>query len=266
MRLSSILLSCMATTSTVLAVNKIDLNLNHGGLFAIQLNTTYPVYSNISKECQTELENNELFEKCVFEESMDTLKENCETIYSDECTKFYNDFMSLFPSCKNEKTINDLSKSVKSQQEYTKYFCTLNGDGNTCPNAIQYMNIHGYKLSTAFKDCPYKSCVDNLILMMEDDKKYGELRASLFTKDYKMNQEGRDEFINAYINYLKSPECTSITKDDSARAKFIFDDGSKKKNEDSKSDKKNEETKSGAEPVKKFTSILLSLVLLYVIF
>ena len=249
MRLSSILLSCMATTSTVLAVNKIDLNLNHGGLFAIQLNTTYPVYSNISKECQTELENNELFEKCVFEESMDTLKENCETIYSDECTKFYNDFMSLFPSCKNEKTINDLSKSVKSQQEYTKYFCTLNGDGNTCPNAIQYMNIHGYKLSTAFKDCPYKSCVDNLILMMEDDKKYGELRNSLYSNE-KLNKKERDFFVDTLIDYLKSPECALMTKNDITSAKFIFDDGSK----------------SGAEPVKKFTSILLSFVLLYVIF
>jgi len=249
MKLINVLLSCIATTSTALAINEIELNLNYGGLYAVKLNNTLPVYSNISKECQTELENNELFEKCVFKPTLDTLKEKCEIVFSDGCTKFYNDFMSLFPSCKNEKTINDLSISVKTQQNYSKYFCTLNGDGNTCPNAKRYIAVGGYDYKTTFEDCPYKSCVDNLILMMEDDKKYGELRNSLYSNE-KLNKKERDFFVDTLIDYLKSPECALMTKNDITSAKFIFDDGSK----------------SGAEPVKKFTSILLSFVLLYVIF
>jgi len=255
MKLNTFLLSCMATTSTVLAFNNIDFNLNHGGIYAVKLNNTLPVFSNISKECQTELENSELLEKCSFAVTIDNLKENCEAVFSDECTKFLSDLISNFPSCKNEKSINDLSTGLKTSQVYAKYYCTLNGDGESCPNAIQTMTTHELIYNNTIQDCAYKSCVDNRIAMLEDNKKYGELRNSLYINNYVMSENS--DFDDTFIGYLKSPECTAMTKDDTANSKFIFDDGSKKKNED---------TKSGAESVKKFTSILLSLFLIYVIF
>jgi len=253
MKLTTVLLSCMTTTSTVFAFNKIDFNLNHGGLYAIKLNNTYPVYSNVSKECQTELDNNELLEKCFFIPSKDTLKEDCETIFSDECTKFLNDIISHLPSCKNEKSIIDYSNGFKTSQTIAKYYCTLNGDGETCPTAMKGMTTHLVEYNNTIEDCAYKSCIDNHIAMLEDEKKYLQLRYSLLVKEKEM----KIGFSDVYIGYLKSPECTAMTKDDTANSKFIFDDGSKKKNE---------ETKSGAESVKKFTSIFLSLFLLYVIF
>jgi len=186
---------------------------------------------------------------------MADLEENCEALYSDECTKFLSDMISYFPSCKNEKSIIDLSTSFKTSQVFNKYYCTLNGDGETCPNAKEYLTSHIVIYNNTLPDCAYNSCVENHIAMLQDSIENAELRNSLFIRNYKMKQSHDVE--EQFIGYLKSPECSAMSKDDTATAKFIFDDGSKKKNED---------IKSGAESVKKFTSVLLSLFLLYVIF
>jgi len=250
----TILVGLIVITSNVLAINTIDLNINHAGLFALKLDTTLPVYSNLSEGCQKELENNELpelLELCSLNNTIDALEDSCETVFSNSCTNFFENFISYFPSCKNDKSIIDLGTSLKTSQVRSKYFCTLNGDGEICPNAIQLMTTGELIYNNTIQDCVYQSCINNHIAMLEDAKEYGQLRNSLYISEYEINQEIFTQFEEKFIAYLKSSECSAMTKDDTNNAKFIFKSGSNLR----------------VSTVKKFTStILLSLFLLYVIF
>lgn len=239
MKISQIILSIIATSTTVIAGN------------VGNIDTSIPIYTKLSKECFSEIQQSEIYEECINSNTfteIDKLKETCERVLSDKCIKFYENPISYFPNCSNDEVMNKYSEYIKeSSGILNSYYCTVNGDGKTCPS-VEILIKNPSDISKDYmKDCEYKSCIAYQIEYNEIQKKYAKFYSEYFINDQTFSESESTKYFNNMIQNLKSTECTSKSKDDTTNTKLIT------------------EVTSGTNTIKAI-STLLSLALLYIIF
>jgi len=205
-------------------------------------------YQKLTDECREEVTKSELFKKCLFiDVDMNTIKETCKGLFSDDCKNFYSDGLKYLPKCTNDPLMKQVLESNKETAILNnEYYCTITSDGKSCPSIVNIIegdadpskfNPEGYKL-----DCEYQTCIDKQLKYKQAERKYSKLTYEMFNEG-EYNQASQDEYYDGLIKFLQSPECAAQTKNK--------DEG--------------KIMSSGATSVKALGT-LLSLVLLYVMF
>ena len=183
--------------------------LNHAGIFK------RGVY-NVGPECQQEMDTTEEF-LCIGSEdklTINTYKTVCPTILSEKCKKFYENPLSYFPKCKNEKDFQPLAspEAVNLLKTMAELKCSTDGDGKICPAAEMVLKTKNFNENAVMNSCKSKKCftaLDNVLGSLSTDLNKA-VDQNVATKSGNTNVFG---ILKAMLN---DSTCTSQTKDDTA--------------------------------------------------
>jgi len=222
----------LAAASTVLSFN---VNLRDGLYLtdsSIAADEKDPLYEKFTKECQEDLDKTGIYSDCIDSRgfNLTTFEDRCKVITSQKCVKFGENPLADLPKCTNDPVFTEYANSLKGHDPKKNIYCLRSAEGKLCPTVNAEITNGSFTDDDVSETCKSKACTEGLI-------KTFELSIQNSESTYKLNSlvdekiEGRiitveesNKAIQYFIDLLKSSNCTSQAKDDTATTTYIVAD------------------------------------------
>jgi len=234
---------------------------------------TKNTYNEYSEDCRKEISSNINIEKCLLNINKNNYKEVCETLFSEDCLKFFNDPLSFLPKCKEDPFMQKFAYFTKNAQvAYNEFYCEVPDEGILCPYVSEIVfnkksfSKNEYNEKILAKTCEYEVCIEKLIKNFELDFQYLSYDKELFHPDTDIEYTLANH--NEDLSFLKSSKCTSLTKNFN-RVSYTNKANSVNSINNNTSDASSVNSinnTNDASSVKSYSLLLLGLALLYIIF
>jgi len=214
----------------VAASSVLSFNARGGLYFTDNTKKKDPIYENVSKECREELNKTGIFSNCMDNRvlSVETNEERCKKLSSQLCVKFYENPFAELPNCEKDPIFIQYTNVIKGINPKKSLHCLYN-EGKLCPTVNKEFTTGSYEDEDIFETCKSKACTESLISFFEVSAKNAEANVKLSVllqgldeEKYEMYIEHFKESYGKYIDYLKSSNCTSQAKDDTATATYVI--------------------------------------------
>lgn len=223
MKFYNVLLTLVAASS-VLSFNA------RGGLYLTDsTEKKHPIYENVSKECQEDLDKTGIFSNCMDNRvlSVETNEERCKKLSSQLCVKFYENPFAELPNCEKDPIFIQYTNVIKGINPKKNLYCLYN-EGKLCPTVNKELSKGSFGDEDVLETCKSKACTEGLINLFEvsvenaeASVKLGVLLKQIDEVESKMYTKKTKEFYGGYVDLLKSSKCSSQAKDDTATATYV---------------------------------------------
>jgi len=223
MKFYNVLLTLVAASS-VLSFNA------RGGLYLTDsTEKKHPIYENVSKECQEDLDKTGIFSNCMDNRvlSVETNEERCKKLSSQLCVKFYENPFAELPNCEKDPIFIQYTNVIKGINPKKNLYCLYN-EGKLCPTVNKELSKGSFGDEDVLETCKLKACTEGLINLFEvsvenaeASVKLGVLLKQIDEVESKMYTKKTKEFYGGYVDLLKSSKCSSQAKDDTATATYV---------------------------------------------
>ena len=161
--------------------------------------------NNLSKECRTEYEISEYYNKCMSDITLVNYKNSFSDTESEKCKIFFSDPLKYFPSCQNIPEFNEIFHPAinKTYQQSNKIFCQTNEEGELCPYSLSMMTKGG-SINVLLDQCKSKKCTESLLEIFNNisiDQFTVFENSTYTTGNFNYNELN---LVNQYISILES--------------------------------------------------------------
>jgi len=161
--------------------------------------------NNLSKECRTEYEISEYYNKCMSDITLVNYKNSFSDTESEKCKIFFSDPLKYFPSCQNIPEFKEIFHPAinKTYQQSNKIFCQTNEEGELCPYSLSMMTKGG-SINVLLDQCKSKKCTESLLEIFNNisiDQFTVFENSTYTTGNFNYNELN---LVNQYISILES--------------------------------------------------------------
>ena len=223
MKFYNVLLTLVAASS-VLSFNA------KGGLYLTDsTEKKHPIYENVSKECQEDLDKTGIFSNCMDNRvlSVETNEERCKKLSSQLCVKFYENPFAELPNCEKDPIFIQYTNTMKGIDPTKNLYCLYN-EGKLCPTVNKELSKGSFGDEDVLETCKLKACTEGLINLFEVSVENAEASVKLGVLLKQIDEDKSEMYIRLnketfgkYLDHLKSSNCTSQAKDDTATATYV---------------------------------------------
>lgn len=142
------------------------------------------------------------------------MKNNCNILTSERCSKYYDDIDKIIPICKKYKEYKSYFQSLK---DIASSICTTDDNDNLCSFTTQmlyYFDEKTFNQTLVNETCKSTKCTNGFIKLINSLINTYDLESDLFKNNIDLYNEMK-EYFNEWKSHLTAKECVSQNKNDS---------------------------------------------------